>query len=176
MTLDEVVALLKSGQYLKAFCPTGQGGGVDPSCSPEGGGGAAGRGAARSDRSRRAKASHVRMTRGKRAESDKHELTVARAVTGRNLPDNEPFDVIRGSNAIEVKAIIAGRNDKITMHPESLERKVKYARKNKLTSHTVIIDARGSKPVYYYRKGVGSFRLKNMERLSSAADLRTRIK
>jgi hypothetical protein len=108
-------------------------------------------------------ASYKPSTAEKRRVSEKYEAEVARAVKGVNLSDNEPPDVVKGKNAVEVKTIVEGKNPKITMHGESLARKVKYGRVNKVTWHTVAVDARGEQPVYYYKQGVGSFRLKNME-------------
>jgi hypothetical protein len=152
--------------FIKAFCPTGTGGGIDPSCSPGGGSGGGAGTSGETGRSARAKATHVRMDKEKRGKAAKHEASVAKAVNGRDLPDNEPFDVIRGGHAIEVKAIIAGKNPKITVHPESHARKLKYARKHGMTSHMVAIDARSDTPKYYYKKGVGSYRLSSMKRVS----------
>lgn len=111
----------------------------------------------------RARASYKPSTAAKRRVSEKYESNVADMIGGHNLSDNEPADVVKGKNAIEVKTIVEGKHDKITMHPDSLARKVSYARKNKVKWHTVVIDARGDKPVYYYRKGVGSFRLNTMK-------------
>ena len=98
--------------------------------------------------------------------SEKYELKVAQAVGGKNLPDNEPFDVIAGNHAVEVKTIVDGKNPKITMHAESLTSKEKFARANKMKTHTVAIDARTSPPQYYYSKGMGSFRLSSMEKIT----------
>jgi hypothetical protein len=44
------------------------------------------------------------------------------------------------------------------MRKECVERKVAFAKENKMAAHTVIIDTRGSRAVYYYHEGVGSFR------------------
>jgi len=73
---------------------------------------------------------------------------------------NAPFDVTVGNHVIEVKTIVHGVNDKITMHPESLARKVAFAEKNGVLPHTVVVDNRTSK--IYYKEGVGSFRLSSM--------------
>ena len=89
-------------------------------------------------------------------------------MNGKNLGDHEPFDVIKGRHAVEVKAIIGGKNPKITMHPDSLARKMTQLKKDKMIGHTVAIDARGAAPVFYYRRGLGSFRLSSMERVSRA--------
>ena len=132
-------------------------------------GGRSGGGSSVSDnvRALRAKHSHIPHTKAKKAVANKHERKVASLVKGKDIPGNEPFDVIRGKHALEVKTIQEGKNPKITMHPESLARKVSYAKKHGLESHTVVIDLRGSSPVYYHKKGVGSFRLTTMTKVGA---------
>lgn len=121
----------------------------------------------REDRARR---SYIKMDAEKLAVATTFERSVAKYVNGVDLPDNEPFDVIVGKkHAIEVKTIIEGKNPKITMHPESLKRKTSYLRKHGMTGHTVVIDARSDRPAYYYKPGVGSFRLSGMEKVSPSA-------
>ena len=85
---------------------------------------------------------------------------------GKLTGDNMPFDVLMGASAVEVKTILEGKNPKITMHPESLARKVAYAKQHKLKPHTVVIDARGPRRKYYYKQGIGSFRLSGMKAVS----------
>lgn len=80
----------------------------------------------------------------------------------KHQPDNEAFDVVIGSkgkpkHCIEVKSIIDNKNDKITMHKDSLSRKVKEARRHKARMHTVVFDTRSNK--MYYANRCGSFRL-----------------
>ena len=121
----------------------------------------------KSTRAERAKATHKPATREKQLEAAKYEKKVAHAIGGKDLDDHEPFDVLLPRHAVEVKTILDGTHPKITMHPESLARKEKYVRKNKVRGHTVVIDARNrSKPEYYYRRGMGSFRLSGMEKVS----------
>jgi hypothetical protein len=114
------------------------------------------------ERSARAKASHRGMTKGKMRVAMSNEARVAKAIGGRHLPDNEPFDIVKGNHGVEVKTIMEGKNDKITMHPESLQRKLDHAAANGLTPHTVAIDVRGGAPMVYYKSGVGSYRLGGM--------------
>lgn len=80
--------------------------------------------------------------------------------------DNRPFDLLKGKNAIEVKTLVDNGHDKITMHPESLARKVAFAKDNKLTPHTIVIDKRGAFSKYFYRAGLGSFRIGAMQSVS----------
>jgi len=127
------------------------------------------------DRAARATASYKPMTAAILAKAHEMEAKVAAAVRGRQLPDNEPFDVVQGKNVFEVKTIVRGKNPKITMHPESLARKVDAARKTGAKTHTVVVDIRGGRLDVYYKEGLGSFRLKNMEKLSGWAELRRRV-
>lgn len=118
-----------------------------------------------SERSERAKASHKPATREVQAKGDANQKHLANKLDGVETADNAPFDVIVGDrDAVEVKTIVRGKNDKITMHPESRLRKERAARANRYRSHTVVFDDRDGS--IYYKKGVGSFRLKNMEKVS----------
>jgi SPP1 gp7 family putative phage head morphogenesis protein len=115
------------------------------------------------ERTSRALESHKPATKEKQQKAAKYEATVAKLINGKNLDDHEPFDVIKGRHAVEVKAIIEGKNPKVTMHPDALARKANFLRDERMTGHTVVIDARGDKPVYHYKAGVGSFRLSSMQ-------------
>lgn len=120
-----------------------------------------------SARTARAIDTHISMTKEKRARAERYEATVAKLIGGKNLDDNEPFDVIVGRHAVEVKVVLSGKHSKVTMHPESLARKANFLRDEGMTGHTVVIDAREDKPVYYYKRGVGSFRLSAMHAVKS---------
>ena len=111
-----------------------------------------------SERAARAKAAYNPATAEKQRLADKEEKKVAETIGGERTPDNSPFDVTKKGHAVEVKTVVDAKADKVTMRKECMERKVAFAKKNKMASHTVIIDTRGSKIAYYYHKGVGSFR------------------
>lgn len=141
------------------------------------GGAGVGAGATDSEiRSLRAKGSYNPATAEKQRLAESNEKLVASSIGGKALMDNEPFDVLGTRVAIEVKTIVAGKNPKITMHKDSLERKKAYVRKNKVKSYTVAIDARGPEHVVYVQKGLGSFRLKNMQKIGSYEKLAEVIK
>jgi hypothetical protein len=77
----------------------------------------------------KAKASYKEQSSEKNAFAMKTEAYVARALRGKNLPDCEAADVIVSSAlgrkvALEVKTVCEGSIDKITMHPDSLRRKL----------------------------------------------------
>ena len=103
---------------------------------------------------------------------------ITKAINGLATMDNSPFDVIvRGKFGIEVKTLVDQTNDKITMHPESLARKVASAKKLGLTStFTVAVDVRTGTPQIYYKSGLGSFRLSTMTALKSISQLRQVIR
>jgi SPP1 gp7 family putative phage head morphogenesis protein len=139
--------------------------------------GGSGEGGTPAERSERARASYKPVTMEKRAIARENEHRTARALNGQKTGGNTPFDVIRGQVAIEIKTIIRGTNDKITMHPDSRQRKLDSARKAGLKPFTVVFDARGSgSPAIYYKEGVGSFRLGSMQRVDSLAELGGKIK
>jgi hypothetical protein len=75
---------------------------------------------------------------------------------------------------VEVKTIAREKNDKVTMHPESLARKTAYIEKNGGRGHTVVFDNRSDS--IYYREGCGNFRLKNMEKISSIKQLKEKLR
>lgn len=97
---------------------------------------------------------------GARAEAD-----IQQSIPGsERTVKGAPFDVTVGNHVIEVKTIVQGVNDKITMHPSSLARKVAFARKNHVESHTIVKDDRTGQ--VFYKEGVGSFRLSSMREVS----------
>lgn len=117
-----------------------------------------------SERIQRARESYKPCTREIRQEGTDNQTRLAKAIKGIETLGNKPFDVILGKNFIEVKTIVRGTNDKITMHPESLARKEKEVKEANGKAHTVVFDNRVGK--IYYKEGLGSFRLKNMEEVS----------
>jgi len=128
------------------------------------------------DKAERAKASYVMVTPEKYQKSKQWERKVAETLKGQSFADNQAFDILSGKIAIELKVLDAGKNDKITMHPESLARKVKEAKKSGLETATVAVDTRGGKTQIYFKEGLGSFRLGSMEKIKSLDELRKRIK
>lgn len=124
-----------------------------------------------STREERAKRTHKSSTKEKqdRGEAEQERLSKQLGRAAKNNGDNKAFDVVvRGKHAIEVKTVMDNDNDKITVHKSSRLRKEKRARENKWKSHMVAIDVRGGKRKYYYKKGVGSYRLSAMEKVSVA--------
>ena len=126
------------------------------------GGGGGGRG-----KRERAVQTYVPVDASVRRAAGRQQMRIARVVGGESTLDNAPLDVLVGRHGIEVKALLSQKNDKLTMHPESLARKEAFVRREKLVGHTVAIDLRDPKaPQLYYAKGFGSFRLSGMERVT----------
>lgn len=130
-------------------------------------------GASRSDRAR---ASHKVCSRDVQKIADDMEAKMSKQLGLARTGDNAPFDLLQGKTAVEIKTIVRAGNDKITMHPESLQRKVSFAKKNKVRPFTLAIDRRGDKPIYYAAKGLGSFRLGSMQRFDNIKALQEFIR
>ncbi len=113
-----------------------------------------------------AKRTHKPSTARKQRRGEAEQKRLSGAVDGKDTGDNEAFDVLVGRHAVEVKTVIDNDNDKITVHPDSRRRKEKYASENGLEMHTVAVDVRGGRRMYYHKPGVGAFRLGGMEKVS----------
>lgn len=114
-----------------------------------------------STRAQKALESYVPLTAAKLQVSKSNERVLAKLIGGISTADNAPFDIIKGKVGIEVKTVFDGvKNNKITMHPESRERKFSLMKKMKLEkTFTVIFDERDGK--MYLGEGLQSFRFKD---------------
>ena len=140
-------------------------------------------GTGRSERSERALRAFKPATADHQRHAEKNELKV-RDMLGGELPSayNAPVDVIVRIDGklkgIEVKTLINNSNDKITVRAAALKNKQWWARSNRATIHTVVIDDRDkfgntySGHRIYYARGSGSFRLSSMTKVENAAHLR----
>jgi phage gp29-like protein len=149
----------------------------DPSKHPRDGDGkfadkpGAGDDAPAKTKSEKAKEAGVRIGRDEQRRADELEHTVAKDVGGVSFKDSEPVDVVIGKNGviehgIEFKAVLSGKNDKLTMNSYAQVRKIDWEKRNKTVFHTLVADVRGgAKPSYYYRRGVaGSARLGSLHK------------
>ena len=132
-----------------------------------------------SDRAQRALASYKPSTAEKQRVASESERKVAEILRGQQTDDNSPTDITLTTGGrfqgVEVKTLVDNKNDKITMHPESRERKEAWAMENHAALHTVVVDSRGQPPRIYYHEGVGSFRLAGMALVRDAAHLRSLV-
>ena len=111
------------------------------------------------NRALRAINNHKPSTAAKQRLAEAQERTIVRALGAKQSEDNDPVDVYGVARSgrkygVEVKTLVDNKNDKITMHPESLARKERWARKEKAVLHTVVIDVRTADRAVYYRKDV----------------------
>jgi hypothetical protein len=195
LNVDHGPALAAFSRWLatNTFCPTGEGGGVDPSC-PAHPGGAAGAPPGKE----KFVGARVDGTVHAHAEAVKHE--VARLVGGvpeeltadAGQKDKKPYDVKvpggRGSpdQDVEVKSMTVGGKQSISVHEDALLRKVEHAARTGNGFHTVVVDDRETynngenKANYsgnrlYYRRGSGRFALSTMYAVKDAAELKRLI-
>jgi hypothetical protein len=137
------------------------------------------------EKAQKAKAAHKMVDKEiQRYAEDYIEPLIARQLGGKVLDDNEPVDVQTEKHGFEVKTMVSNKHDKITMKRSAMERKADWERKNKQDMHTVVVDdnkvfnAKGqgkhdeSQRVFYYRRGYGSFRVENMHKVTSVAELK----
>lgn len=112
----------------------------------------------------RAKASAVRTGQHEQAIADRSEAVLSQALGVPRTPDNQAFDLENDDVGIEVKTLVNGKNEKITMSKTALGRKLAAIEDRQ--GYTVVVDRRSGgltgQATYYYRKGFGSFRLGSM--------------
>ena len=120
------------------------------------------------ERAERARESHKPSSDAKQSVAREEQAKFAEDIVGVNSPGNQPFDIVKGKAAIEFKTIQDNDNDKITVHPDSHKRKLDYAKQHKMKCHTVGLDVRGGRQ-YYYKEGIGAFRLSAMEKTTLSA-------
>ena len=142
--------------------------------------GGSGAGVKNQDRSNRAKETyHLRLGNGHIKKTDENQNNLARAMKTSGTTHLAAFDIVHSNIklGIEVKTLIDQKNDKVTMHPHSIRRKLGEAKTLGLKNvATVVFDNRPGKNQLYYRMGLGSFRVssltpvKNVNELASILD------
>ena len=140
----------------------------------------------------RAKNSAVRTDKVSQDIAERSEVILAKALGIPKSGDNLAFDVRNDDIAIECKTLVNGKNERISMGPRALARKIAEQRAEGLKAYTVVVDrraeyssriGRGAKvgdpltghATYYLREGLGSFHLSTMEKMT-IAQIRERIK
>jgi hypothetical protein len=176
---------------MNAFCSTGPGGGIDPTCGH-------GSGVSKKLPSPKVqahpnhgagdKSKFVGQIVGKAehehaANVEKH---VAKVLGGRWEEDNQFFDVQAGKNYVEVKSMLKGQKTAISVHADALIRKVDGIRQTGGQFHTVVFDERGtyqggshkenfSGHQIYYKRGSGRYSLGQMHPVADEAELKKLI-
>ena len=140
----------------------------------------------------RAKKSAVKTDKVSQDIAERSEVILAKALGIPKSGDNLAFDVRNDDIAIECKTLVNGKNERISMGPRALARKIAEQRAEGLKAYTVVVDRRaeyssrighGAKvgdpltghATYYFREGLGSFHLSTMQKMT-IAQIRERIK
>jgi hypothetical protein len=153
-----------------------------------------GTGANQADRVANAKKGKIRVdARVQRYCEEHNEAMLAAALGSKRVGHNLPADIIihdasgKPAHGLEVKTIISNKESRIKMDPPAIARKRMWSRKQKAPFHTIVLDdthvfdAGGigvhdeSKRIIYYRRGVGSFRTKNMHICKDTNELKSLI-
>lgn len=127
--------------------------------------------------------------KGEHVAAEKNEKALAKAVGGKHLKDNESVDVVihhketGKEHGLEVKSLLKGKKQSVTMHEDALLRKVEYAAADpNRTVHTVAIDHRDrydkgahaehhSGQELYYKRGAGPYALSKMHKVKDHEEL-----
>ena len=118
------------------------------------------------ERVERAKKSSVVCPKSTQDIADRSERVLSDALGVPRTADNSAFDLRNDEVGIEVKTLVNGKNEKITISKAALGRKLAEQRGDGLKGYTVVVDRRAGgltgKASYYVREGFGSFRLGSM--------------
>ena len=108
-----------------------------------------------SARMQRALDSQVRTGKKEQDIAERREKVLSEAVGVPRTKDNSAFDMRNDDVGIEVKTLISGKNEKITMSKTALGRKLGEQRAEGLKGYTVVVDRRAGglagKATYYVR-------------------------
>lgn len=115
-----------------------------------------------SERMKRAMESHKGGSLQAQRVADEQERIVSNAIGIPRTKDNSAFDCRNGKTGVELKTMQESANGKITMSKTALARKMAEASRDKLKTFTVVADKRGGSTKYYYKEGLGSFRVGSM--------------
>ena len=117
-----------------------------------------------SERQQRALKSYKPAKKDVQDIANKSEEKLSKALGVPRTADNSAFDLRNDDIGIEVKTMVTGTNDKITMSSAALGRKIGEARDDELKTYTVVADMRsGGRAKYYYSEKLGSLRLGSMK-------------
>jgi len=154
----------RSGQEAGQFTSKGSGGGEGSSKSGH-----------QSERVQRAIQSQVRTGQHEQAIADRSEKVLSKHIGIPRTRDNSAFDLRNDEYGIEVKTLVNGKNEKITMSKAALGRKLAEQRADGIKAFTVVVDRRSGgltgNATYYVKEGLGSFRVSSMKKMS-ISDLR----
>ncbi len=111
-----------------------------------------------------AKAAHAGGSLHEQQMAEQTEMELSHALGMPRSSDNKPFDLQSKTVGIEVKTVVSGKNDKITMSKDAVAKKHAEVASAKLKrTYTVVVDKRSpDSHKFYVRAGFGSFRLGSM--------------
>lgn len=132
-----------------------------------------------SARMERAVNSAVRTGKKEQDIADRSEKVLSNVLGIPRTADNSAFDVRNNRVGIEVKTLVNGKNEKITMSKSALARKLNEQKRDKLKGYTVVVDRRSGgmsgRATYYVKEGFGSFRVSNMQKVT-LSELKAMVK
>lgn len=129
-----------------------------------------------SEKAKRALAAMNKCGADKQRIADKSEAKLSKALGIPRTRDNSAFDLRNDDVGIEIKTMVDGKNDKITMSKSALGRKIAESQADDLKTFTVVADVRGGGAAkYYVSEKLGSIRLGSMTPIS-LSDLRTMVR
>jgi hypothetical protein len=140
-----------------------------------------------SEKAKRAQASQAKTDGEVQTYTKANEDRLAQRLGGKSYPDNGPTDVEsqigNKTRGTELKTLVHGKNDKVTMKKDALARKYAWEKENHSKMETVILDHRdrfaGGKNAahysgheIYYKRGLGSLRISSMHKVKDDAELK----
>lgn len=135
--------------------------------------------AASHERMARAVKSQVRTAQHEQLIADKSEKVLSTAIGIPRTKNNSAFDLRNDEVGIEVKTLVNGKNEKITMSKAALGRKLAEQQADGIRGYTVVVDRRSGglngQATYYIKQGFGSFRLGSMEK-TTLSQIKERVK
>ena len=115
------------------------------------------------------------VSKARRAVGEAVQEYVASILNATGTKGTHAVDIITATFAIEVKALVDQKNDKITIKTSKCKGKINQAarkrtwcKKNKKRLYTLAVDLREKTPVFYLKRDAGSFRLKGMAVITEA--------
>ena len=145
-------------------------------------------------------AKHQSLTTGREQNYTKANAhAMAARIGGESFADNGAVDITvkigKQTHGIELKTLVQGKNDKVTMAAKpkpyekesAIDRKIKWQNENGTTVHTIVADHRDkfaggeNKELHsgnelYYKRGTGSFRIGAMHPVKDIDELHTLMK
>src|ERR1039458_9922987 len=98
----------------------------------------------------KARKSAVLTNKAVQDKADEYEGKISKALAVPRTGDNSAFDLRNDDVGIEVKTMVTGKNDKITMNKTALGRKLGEAKDDGLKTFTVVADVRGGGAAKYF--------------------------